>query len=124
MPIKLNHFNINVTDMEKSIEYYNKYLGLNVCREKKHPDNKYHIVFLTDNQNNNTFLELTWIKEKEGKYNLGDNEMHIAFTTDNYQELYKKHKNANIVIYENKEMGIYFIVDPDGYWIEILPEKR
>jgi lactoylglutathione lyase len=28
------------------------------------------------------------------------------------------------VCYENKAMGLYFIEDPDGYWIEILPEKK
>jgi lactoylglutathione lyase len=27
------------------------------------------------------------------------------------------------ICYENKDMGIYFIIDPDGYWIEILPNK-
>ena len=26
--------------------------------------------------------------------------------------------------YENKKMGIYFIEDPDGYWLEIIPDKR
>ena len=70
------------------------------------------------------FIELTWIKSKVGNYNLGDNEFHIAFTTDDYESSYKKHKEANAIVFENKEMGIYFIADPDGYWLEILPEKR
>ena len=29
----------------------------------------------------------------------------------------------NCVCFENESMGIYFIEDPDGYWIEIVPEK-
>lgn len=27
------------------------------------------------------------------------------------------------IAFENHDMGIYFITDPDGYWLEILPEK-
>jgi len=36
---------------------------------------------------------------------------------------YELHKKNGVICYENKDMGLYFIADPDGYWIEILPEK-
>ena len=33
------------------------------------------------------------------------------------------HEKLECICYENPAMGIYFIADPDGYWIEIVPEK-
>ncbi len=121
MKLKINHFNINVTDLNKSILFYKENLDLSVLRENDDKNGEYKIVYLTDSKQDVT-IELTWIKSKIGKYNLGDNEFHIAFTTNNYQETYKKHKNNNVIVYENKEMGVYFIADPDGYWIEIFPK--
>ena len=47
-------------------------------------------------------------------YELGDNEIHLAFETDDYEAAHKRHE----------EMGIYFVNDPNGYWLEILPAKR
>ncbi len=121
MKLKINHFNINVTDLNKSILFYKENLDLSVLRENNDKNGEYKIVYLTDSKQDVT-IELTWIKSKIGKYNLGDNEFHIAFTTDDYQKTYEKHKNNNVIVYENKEMGVYFIADPDGYWIEIFPE--
>ena len=46
-----------------------------------------------------------------------------AFTTDEFDALYEKHKEMGVVCFENPGMGIYFISDPDGYWIEIVPER-
>ena len=36
----------------------------------------------------------------------------------------KKHKEMDVVAYENADMGIYFIADPDGYWTEIIPAGK
>lgn len=123
MKLKINHFNINVTDIDKSIQFYKNNLGLSVFRTNKASNGDYIITFMTD-EKKETFIELTWLKSKIGKYNLGDNEIHLAFTTDDFNQTYNLHKKNNVIIYENKEMGIYFIVDPDGYWIEIVPEKN
>ena len=68
-------------------------------------------------------LELTWLKDRTKPYNLGDNEIHLAFRVDDFQKAYALHKEMGVVCYENKDMGLYFISDPDGYWIEILPER-
>ncbi len=38
--------------------------------------------------------------------------------------LYAKHKAMGCVCFENPAMGVYFISDPDGYWIEIVPEDK
>ena len=58
-------------------------------------------------------------------YNLGDLEYHLAFTADNFDELHEKHQKMGVICFENPGMGIYFISDPDGYWIEIVggPEE-
>ena len=66
-------------------------------------------------------LELTWLRDMERPYNLGDCEFHLAFHTDDYNAAYEKHKAMGCICYENPAMGIYFIADPDGYWLEIVP---
>lgn len=40
----------------------------------------------------------------------------------NFDEVHAYHKEQGWICYENEAMGIYFIIDPDGYWIEIVPE--
>ena len=57
-------------------------------------------------------------------YELGDNEFHLAFETEDYDAAHARHAEMGCICYENPEMGIYFVNDPDGYWLEILPEKR
>ena len=57
-------------------------------------------------------------------YNLGDNEIHLAFEVDDFDAAYTRHKEMGCICFENPKMGIYFISDPDGYWLEIVPVKR
>lgn len=120
---KFNHNNINVLDLEKSVKFYKEALGLEIVREKNSSDGSYKLIFLGDGSSFHR-LELTWLKDKTEPYNLGDNEIHLAFKVDDYQSAYQMHKAMNCICYENDAMGLYFISDPDGYWIEILPEKR
>jgi len=120
---KIDHYNINVIDLEKSIAFYQEALGLKEIRRKEAEDGSFTIVFLSDNSTSQK-IELTYLRDKEGKYDLGDNESHIAFVTDDYEAAYKLHKEMGCICYENKKMGIYFIEDPDGYWLEIIPARR
>ena len=69
-------------------------------------------------------LELTWLRDWDRPYNLGDNEFHLAFTVDDYEDAHTHHKNMGCICYENEAMWTYFIVDPDGYCLEIVPSKR
>lgn len=117
-----NHNNINVLDLEKSVKFYKEALSLTETRRRSSEDGSFTLVFLGDGKNLHR-LELTWLKDRQESYNLGDNEFHLAFTTDNYDAAYAKHKEMGCICYENPKMGIYFIADPDNYWIEILPEK-
>ena len=43
--------------------------------------------------------------------------------TEDMEAAHKKHEELGVICYENPSMGIYFISDPDGYWIEVVPEK-
>ena len=119
---KFNHFNFNVLDLEKSLKFYKEALGLEEVRRKEAEDGSYKLVYLEDGEGHFS-LELTWLRDREEKYDLGDEEFHLALTTENFDEAYQKHKEMGVIIYENPAMGIYFIGDPDGYWIEIVPAK-
>lgn len=121
--IKFNHFNFNVFDLEKSLEFYDKALGLKPVRRKEAEDGSFILVYLGDGLTEFS-LELTWMRDRKEPYNLGDLEYHLAFVTDQYEEFHKRHKDMDVVCFENEGMGIYFISDPDGYWIEIVPEKK
>ena len=69
-------------------------------------------------------LELPWLQDRTEPYNLGECEFHLAFVTDQYDAIHEKHAQMGCICYENPAMGIYFISDPDGYWIEIVPAKE
>lgn len=120
MKFLFNHQNFNVLDLEKSIAFYEEALGLTVNRTYEASDGSFILKYLGD-MATGFQLELTWLRDRKEAYNLGDNEFHLAFEVDNMQEAYQKHKAMGCVCYENKDMGIYFINDPDGYWIEIIP---
>ena len=122
--IKFNHFNFNVLDLEKSLAFYDKALGLKPVREKEASDHSFKLVYLGDPESSDFQLELTWLRDRTEPYNLGECEFHLAFLTDEYDALYRKHKEMGCVCFENPAMGIYFISDPDGYWIEIVPVKK
>jgi lactoylglutathione lyase len=115
------HNNLNVLDLEKSLAFYKQALKLVETRRKETAD--FTLVFLGDGKTPHK-LELTWLKDRTDPYDLGDNEIHLAFTTDDFEQAHALHQQMGCICYENEAMGIYFISDPDGYWIEILPEKR
>lgn len=118
---RFDHFNINVLDLDRSLEFYQKALGLKEVRKKEAPDGSFILVYLTDAQSSFT-LELTWLRDRQEPYELGDNESHLCIRVEgDYDEVRKYHKEMDCVCFENAEMGLYFINDPDDYWIEILP---
>jgi lactoylglutathione lyase len=123
MKFTFAHNNINVLDLEKSLAFYKEALGLEEVRRIKAEDGSFVIVYLGDGLGRHK-LELTWLRDRKEKYSLGDNEFHLAFNADDYAAAFEKHKAMGCVCYENKAMGIYFIEDPDGYWLEILPAGR
>lgn len=109
-------------DLSKSIEFYDKALGLKEVRRINAKDGSFIIVYLSDGLSQHR-LELTWLRDRKERYNLGDNEFHLAFVVDDFESAKKLHRDMGCICYENNDMGIYFIEDPDGYWLEVLPEK-
>lgn len=122
MKFQFDHNNINVLDLEKSIKFYKEALGLEEVRRKHASDESFILAFLKADKGEHQ-IELTWLRDRKEPYNLGDNEIHMAVRTDDYEAAHKKHKEMGCICYENEEMGLYFIADPDGYWTEILPFK-
>jgi len=119
---QFNHNSINVLDLEASLKFYQEALGLQEIKRVQPETGDFILVFLGDCSSRHS-LELTWLKERTKPYDLGENEFHLAFTVDDFAAAYEHHKKMNCICYENQEMGLYFINDPDGYWIEILPAK-
>jgi len=120
---RFDHFNFNVADLDRSIAFYEKALGLTVARRKEGPGGAFTSVFLTDRITSFT-LELTWLRDHPQPYDLGECEYHLCLRVPgDYAEVRRYHKELGCVCFENHEMGLYFIEDPDGYWIEILPVK-
>lgn len=120
--ISFNHFNFNVLNLDQSLKFYKDALGLEPVREKIASDDSFRLVYLGDGISDFT-LELTWLRDRKEPYNLGECEFHLAFKTNEYDAYHQHHKDMGIICYENEAMGIYFISDPDGYWIEIVPER-
>ena len=122
MNFSFAHNNLNVLDLKKSLRFYKEALGLKEMRRMEAGDGSFTLVFLGDGKTPHQ-LELTCLRDRKEKYNLGDNEFHLAFTTPDFDAAHTLHKKMGCICYENKIMGIYFIEDPDGYWLEILPPK-
>ncbi|WP_343209320.1 VOC family protein [Anaerolentibacter hominis] len=122
MKFTFAHNNYNVRNLETSIEFYEKALGLKEQRRVAPESGEFQIVFMGDGESKH-LLELTWLRDWDRPYNLGDNEFHLAFEVEEFEEALKKHREMGCVCFENEGMGIYFISDPDGYWIEIIPKK-
>ena len=112
MKFSFAHNNINVKDLDKSLAFYKEALLLEESRRLEDPSGAFTLVYLKSPYTAHE-LELTWLRDWDRPYNLGDNESGL-----------KKHKEMGVVAYENADMGIYFIADPDGYWTEIIPAGK
>ena len=123
MKFRMIHENYNVLDLERSLAFYGKALGLREVRRKEAEDGSFIIVY-AGNDTSEFELELTWLRDREEAYNLGDEEFHLAFETDDFEAAHELHEEMGCICFENKEMGIYFIKDPYGYWIEIIPRRK
>ena len=122
MQFTFAHNNFNVLDLDRSLAFYREALGLTETRRINAEDGSFIIVYLGDGQTPH-LLELTWLRGWNHPYNLGDNEFHLAFHVDDFAAAHHKHEQMGCICFENPAMGIYFISDPDGYWLEVIPGK-
>lgn len=123
MQFTFAHNNFNVLDLEKSLKFYEESLNIKEARRIEAEDGSFILVYLTDGKTPHE-LELTWLRDRKEPYNLGENEFHLAFVVEDYEAAHKKHKEMGCIVYENPAMGIYFIADPDNYWLEVIPAKK
>lgn len=120
---RFDHFNINVTDLDRSLAFYGKALGLREVGRKQAADGSFTLVYLGDGETGFR-LELTWLCDHSGPYELGENESHLCLrVAGDYEAVRAFHREMGCICFENHDMGLYFIADPDDYWIEILPFK-
>ncbi|MCD7844676.1 MAG: VOC family protein [Oscillospiraceae bacterium] len=117
-----NHVNFNVLDLDRSLAFYRDALGLEPVKTKEAADGSFKLVYLGDGQTGFR-MELTWLRDRTEPYDLGEGEFHVAFTVPDMEAAHAKHQAMGCICFENPAMGIYFIEDPDGYWLEIVPEK-
>lgn len=120
------HSMIRVLDVERSIAFYEKALGLTVVRTVDVPEHKFTLVFLADESSDFT-LELTHNYDHE-PYHLGDGYGHIALTVPDLVQSNEYHKGMGLDcsplrFAEDGKPRYYFIEDPDGYEIELLQAK-
>jgi len=123
MKFTFAHNNFNVLNLDKSLAFYREALQLKETRRFEAPDGSFIIVYLGDGETAHK-LELTWLKDRQEPYSLGDNEFHLAFIVDDFAAAHAHHEKMGCICYENKAMGIYFINDPDDYWLEIVPKRK
>ena len=122
MQFKMIHENYNVTDLDRSLSFYDQALGLKEKRRKTAQDGSFIIVYI-GNEESEFELELTWLKDHPQAYDIGEEEFHLAFKTDNFEAAHELHEKMGCICFKNPSMGIYFIQDPDGYWLEIIPTR-
>ena len=115
-----NHFNFNVLALDRSLQFYRDALGLTPVRRKDAEDGSFVLIYLGDGQTDFQ-LELTWLADRKEPYDLGEGEYHLAFAVPDMDAAQKIHAELGCICFENPAMGIYFIEDPDGYWLEIIP---
>ena len=120
---------LRVGNLEKSIDFYSKVLGMRVLRRKDYPEGKFTLAFVGyQDESNATVLELTHNWDTE-KYDLGAGFGHIAIEVDDaYMACEMVKKRGGKVTREAGPMKhgvtvIAFVKDPDGYKIEFIQKK-
>ena len=118
---KFDHSNLTVLDIDRSLNFYEKALGLTEFARLE--TESYIFVYMGDPYRSEHVLELQAIKSRKLPYNVRNTLAHLAFTVKDFDAAYKKHKELNCICNDAKNFGLYFIEDPDGYQLEILPEN-
>ena len=127
--MRLLHTMLRVGDLDRSIRFYTRILGMTLLRQKDYPEGKFTLAFLGyGNEQENTVLELThnW---DTSSYDLGNGFGHLAIAVDDvYQATEQIRQQGGEILRDAGPMNagstiIAFVEDPDGYQIELLTEK-
>lgn len=118
---RMLHTMIRVGDLDRSINFYTQRLGMKLLRKWDMPEDKYTLVFLGyDSEKNSTVLELTY-NYGVTSYKHDEAYGHIAIGVEDVKALVAELRKHDVPIdYEDDSGFMAFVVDPDGYYIELL----
>ena len=125
--MRILHTCLNVSNLERSIEFYTKHMSLTLTSRREIKQNNAEIAFLTDDKGG--AIELTHWRDKESLAE-GDNFDHIAFAVDDVEASIAKLKEGGVSIamepfsLQGSSSKIAFIKDPDGNWLELIQSPR
>ncbi|RKF61855.1 Lactoylglutathione lyase [Erysiphe neolycopersici] len=147
---RMNHTNLRVKNYEKSLKFYQEILGMKLIGSlelKKYNSNLYFLGYSNENitqisDNDLTslasregVLELTWVygteKDAEFKYHNGNDKPqgfgHICISVDNLENACQRFEDLGVKwkkrLVEGRMKNIAFLLDPDGYWIEVIQNE-
>lgn len=120
MKFRFAHNCLFVADLERALKFYDEALGLKPVRTMHPSDMDATLVFVSDGQSAHE-LELGYVPAHTTPYTQGDNQFHIAFAVDNMEEAHALHAQMGCIVRDPETEPVYFIQDPDGYQIEIIP---
>jgi lactoylglutathione lyase len=127
--MRILHTMLRVTNLEKSLAFYQDILGMQLLRQKEYPEGKFTLAFLGyAPEAEQAAIELTYNWDND-HYDLGNAYGHIALEVDDVYQACEAIKAAGGVI--TREPGpmkhgstvLAFVKDPDGYQIELLGKK-
>ncbi len=130
MSFQFLHTMIRVFDLEKSIDFYTRHLGMTVLRRKDYPDGKFTLAFVGYGaESDHTVIELTHNWDPEAPYELGNGFGHLALGVEDIYGTCEALRKDGVKI--TREPGpmkhgttvIAFIEDPDGYKVELIEQK-
>ncbi|HTY74111.1 MAG TPA: VOC family protein [Candidatus Nanoarchaeia archaeon] len=126
------HASIRVSNMERSIAFYEKFLNLKLQKRMEIPANKAELAFLQDAQAKGATLELTFFRDQK-KFVQADYEDrlfdHLAFQVDEMKKTLDAMRKARVTITDEpyrlspKGSLIAFVEDPDGTLIELIEKS-
>ena len=122
MESKAIHRCLHVLDLQESLDFYEQALGMTEIRRMGPEDGSWVNAFI-GSEGSGFQLELTWNRGRTESYDNGGRDSHLAFTVPDFDAAHALHQQMGCICHENEAMGLYFIEDPDGCWLEILPEK-
>lgn len=127
---KMLHTMIRVLDLDVSIDFYCKYLGMSLIRRKDYPSGKFTLAFVGyGDEETNTVIELTHNWEQKESYELGSAFGHIALGVPDIYKTCADLTKVGVDIprppgpMKHGGSAIAFVRDPDGYMIELIEKK-
>jgi lactoylglutathione lyase len=128
--MRLLHTMLRVGDLQRSIDFYTRVLGMKLLRKKDYPDGRFTLAFVGyGDESSNTVIELTYNWDTN-RYELGSGFGHIAIEVDDVHEAVEELRSrGGKVIRDAGPMNagttiIAFIEDPDGYPVELIGRKH